>query len=391
MFSAKYYDNPFADSDDDICYAEIMSDGDDGGTAADARPRFPSISPTAAFNSAWRGSSETAKSGCLASMEIPLSTVHGSRRGSTQADNLEYEAYIELLCAELMTANADNNRLAATQSKLESRVRKLSFEKENAERQMHQEKERNRVLADKVSALEEELKLMMVRASSAAHRHGAMSLETSSLHTSTSPERPSAAAPRMRRRDPNASQEQFIAPDTSFEQPRRLELSPSAAWRAPSADGSSSLRALEQIHHAQAVYATFRGGSYDRHGEPIMTTALPQRGRTGYEPRGEAPSPLGQQTRCSQRGAAAAYEITLAQQQARKEQAAAAQELEAHLREHSQQRDELMKQLERLERTRTRTVADRKKKAAVERDLEAEEKVIGQIRLELRSRSALLR
>lgn len=36
MFSSKYYDNPFADDDNDLCYGEILSDqGDTASHSAD--------------------------------------------------------------------------------------------------------------------------------------------------------------------------------------------------------------------------------------------------------------------------------------------------------------------------------------------------------------------
>ncbi|KAG5497935.1 hypothetical protein GH5_02729 [Leishmania sp. Ghana 2012 LV757] len=390
MFSAKYYDNPFADDDNDICYAEIVSDGDDSGAAADARSRCAFTPSTTAFSPAWRRTGEAAKIGCGDSTEIPLSTVHGSWRGSDQANNVDYEAYIELLRTELKTANADNNRLTVAQTQLESRVRILSFEKEKAEQQLQQEKERNRALVERVSALEEELELMNARASSAARQRGAASVETSSLQVSTSPDVPRVAAPRAQRRDPNASLQQFMVSDTPLERSPSLELSRSTARHAPSVDGSRSLRALEHLHQAQAAYAASCGGLYGRRSEPVTTTLL-QRQCTGYESYSAAPPPPNQQMLRTQQRSAAAQEAIVAQQQTRKEQAAVVRQLEAHLLEHNQQRDELTKQLERLERVRARTVADRKKKAAIERDLEEEEKVIGQIRLELRSYASLLR
>ncbi|KAG5472391.1 hypothetical protein LSCM1_03790 [Leishmania martiniquensis] len=388
MFSAKYYDDPFGDDDNDICYAEIVSEGDDSGVAVDARSRCPFPPPTTALSPAWRCTGETLKSGCGDSMEIPLSTAHGSWRGSDQANNVDYESYIELLRTQLKTANADNNRLTVAQTKLESRVRTLLFEKEKAEQQLQQEKERNCALAERVSTLEEELELM-ARVSSAAHQRGATSVATSSLHVSTTPDAPRAVAPCAPRRDPNAPLQQFTAPDTPFERSHSLELSRSAARHAPPVDGNRSLRAREQLHYAQAGYAASSGSLYGRQTESV-TTALLHREHAGYEPLGAAPTPNPQMLR-TQRRAVAAQEAIAVQQQARKEQAVVVRQLEAQLLEHNQHRDELTKQLERLERVRTRTVADRKKKAAIERDLEEEEKVIGQIRLEMRSYASLLR
>ncbi|GET90775.1 hypothetical protein, conserved [Leishmania tarentolae] len=378
MFSAKYYDDPFNDDDNDICYAEVVSNSDAGGAAADAD----------AFGSVLRRTSETAKSGCGASTEMPLSSVYGSRSGSGQAENQEYEAHIELLRAELKVANAENNRLLALQTKLESRVRSLSFEKENAERQLEQEKERTRVLADKVAALEEELDLMMERATSAAHRRGATPLEASSLHASRSSEGPRAAA---QRHDPNTSMEQLVASGAPSGLSRSVELSRSTSRQAWSMDVNRSLHALEQLHRAQAAYATSHSGAHGQQGEPMMARALPPTERTTNEPQAAASPTTRRQMLRSQWRATAAHEAMVAQEQARNEQAAAVRQLETDLLQHSQQRDELTNQLERLERMRTRTVADRKKKAAIERQLENEEKVIGQIRLELRSRSALMR
>ncbi|KAG5498672.1 hypothetical protein JKF63_02959 [Porcisia hertigi] len=352
MFFAKYYDDPFADDDNDICYAEIVSKGDDSDATADARANCPLIPRVADVSSTLGSTNEITKSACGASTEIPFSTANGSQRASSQAGEPEYEGYIEKLRAELKAANADNNRLTIVQTKLESRVRSLSFEKENAEWQLQQEKERSRALAEKVSALEEELVMMTTRVSSAAHQRDAIPVESSSLPASSSPEGLHAAA-RTQRCDPNAS--------------------------------------LEQPRHAQTAYTAGRRGLYERRGETTITTALPQSAHASYEPHDTAPPISTEKTLRSQRRAAAANETIAAQEQAVREKAAAVQVLEAQLLEHSQQRDELTSNLERLERMRTRTVADRKKKAAVERSLEEEEKLIGQIRLELRAYSALRR
>ncbi|CAD2218131.1 hypothetical protein AGDE_15399 [Angomonas deanei] len=59
--------------------------------------------------------------------------------------------------------------------------------------------------------------------------------------------------------------------------------------------------------------------------------------------------------------------------------------LEAELLEHSIARDELQGALQRLDSTRTRSVADRARKVTVERQLEEEERMIGHIRLQIRN------
>lgn len=67
------------------------------------------------------------------------------------------------------------------------------------------------------------------------------------------------------------------------------------------------------------------------------------------------------------------------------------EQLEAELLDHSKQRDELVSQLQRLQSSRLKTVAQRAKKAAVENDLNTEEHAIGKLRLQLRSYSSLIK
>ncbi|KAK7201052.1 hypothetical protein NESM_000165200 [Novymonas esmeraldas] len=391
MFSAKYYDDPFGDDENDICYAEIVSDGDDGGAAADARARRFSIPLSAASSTAVRRGSESAKAGDGASKETPLPAAHGSPRPSGRVGNADYEAYIEELRGELEAANAENNRLTAAQTKLESRARSLAFEKENAEWQLQQERERNHTLTERVTALEEELELVMTRASAVAHQRGAASVESSSLHVSPTPDGLRASAPRTQRRDPNAPPYPHSLAETPCESSRGHDMSRAAAPYTPTPDTSRSSRAPEQLHYQHGGYASVRNSLYEREAEP---TAFHRGARAGPDAAAAAaapPSPPGAQMSRNQLRASAAQEAMAAQQRTRREHAAIVQDLEGHLLEHSQQRDELTKQLERLERIRTRTVADRKQKAAVERGLEEEEKIIGQIRLDLRHYSAFLR
>lgn len=392
MFSPKYYEDPFADDENDICYAEIVSNGggDDGGASAGGEvlgtsaPMPPSIT---SFTSAYRRPSEVSRGGCAASTEIPLSAVNPTPRGNGQIDDDEYETYIELLRAELEEANKENNRLTTAQTKLESRVRSLTFEKENAEWQLQQEKERSAALGNRVETLEKEVEELMRRPTlpRAPTFSRGDSVESSALYAaaapaavSATPEASRSSAPHSFRRDPNATPHHFMGEESPLPPVRSIDM-------------SGGYRVADPVQHSQRSYASSHG-AYDRENEslsmaPYTSAQGGHWGGTG----GHMPAQSGMPATRSQMRAVAAQEAAVQQQQSRQEREAAVQGLEAQLLEHSQTRDELTKQLERIERMRTRTVADRKKKAAIERGLEEEEKIIGHLRLELRSRSALLR
>lgn len=381
MFSAKYYDNPFADDDDDICYGEILSDQGDtvvnsshsGHERCEKQPFMHTAGSPVPVSR--RNAAESS------STEIPLSTVHNgddwassAHRG--QVDNQDYEEYIVELRAELESANAENSRLTAAQTKAEARARGLLFDKENVEWQLVQEKERSRALAEKVAALEEELEQMASRKSDVAHRGGW-------TPGYAAKDAPHAGPPYRGHVDPHAPPPQ---PSHSREGSAVADL-----VSTPPPDKQRSTIARAQFQQRQAAYMESHGGSHERDGKEAAAVTEPN-ARQGSEPPHEVSQNSGL-TR-SLRGqcrADAVQEKILQQQKAADEQAAAVKGLEELLQTHCQKRDELATQLQRLESMRMRTVADKRKKAAVETSLEEEEKTIGRVRLELRSHSALLR
>jgi hypothetical protein len=391
MFSSKYYANPFADDDNDLCYGEILSDQDD--------PTLTTITTTNSNNGAtsshaeWRekrlgvhsvGSPATQSRRNEpepASAEIPPSAVRSGEDGVGLAgaasasaadrgrvDTRDYEEYIAELRAELEGANAENNRLTAAQTKAEARARSLLFDKENAEWQLQQEKERSHALAEKVAALEQELEQMASRTGEAANRGDAPH------RNHVDPHDPSLT------RTPRASRS---GGDGAIKDP----------VSTPMPERQRSMRARAQLQQRQAAYLESRGGSFDRGdaaGAPAPPAPLPDATKVAEQLTASSNSGLTRSLR-GQRRAEAVQEKILQQQRLADEQAAEVKELEELLQIHCQRRDELATQLQRLESMRLRTVAEKRKKAAVEVRLEEEEKTIGHIRLELRSHSALVR
>lgn len=402
MFSSKYYDNPFADDDNGLCYSEILSDQGEqpanhdnsnsnnhinsnaGHSSPDSREKRPNAA------SAGSPAALSRRNGAEApNTEIALSAVRsgdewgpaGQRGG---ADANDYEDYIAELRAELEGANAENNRLTAAQTKAEARARGLLFDKENAEWQLQQEKERSRALAEKVAALEEELEQM-------ASRTGDFSSAARPLTQAIPP-------PQHRHVDPHDASLRAAPPASHAYQHGGVNSNDDGDGGAqdlvstPLPERQRSMRARAQFQQRQAAYLESRGASFERDtaeaATPASSTADVAR---SAEPQAES---LNSGLTCSVRGqrrAEAVQEKLLQQQKLASEQAAEVRELEELLQTHCQKRDELATQLQRLESMRLRTVAEKRRKAAVEMSLEEEEKTIGHIRLELRSHSALVR
>lgn len=337
MFSSKYYDNPFADDDNDLCYGEILSDqGDTASHSADHSGVEWQEKRSAAFLAGSHASVLRRSNAEASSAEIAPSVARGGDVGTR-----DYEDYIAELRTELESANAENTRLSAAQTKAEARARSLLFDKENAEWQLQQEKERSRALTEKVAALEKELEQLASRTNEAVQHR---------IHV-----------------DPHTSSDLVTTP-----LPERAR----------------SMRARAQFEQRQAAYQESRGGSLERDNAGAAGSVATDQ---SVEPPGASPNFGLTRSLRGQRRAEAVQEKILEEQRQAHEQAAAVKALEELLQTHCQKRDELATQFQRLESMRLRTVAEKRKKAAVEASLEEEEKTIGHIRLELRSYSALLR
>ncbi|KPA83203.1 hypothetical protein ABB37_02887 [Leptomonas pyrrhocoris] len=388
MFSPKYYGNPFAGDDDDLCYGEIMSDQSDVASNVghanrewhERRPSLPSMATASRRNATEVPSAENSHSAIRSGGDGAPVTHRG------QVDTRDYEGYIAELREELESANAENRRLTAAQTRAETRARSLLFEKENAEWQLQQEKEHSRTLAEKVSALEAELEQMTYRESGVAHRWEAAPGHANRELGTSSREAEHAAPPHRGHVDPYASSLKPQQASNSGED----DYVGSHPVSPPLQKGQQGMRARAQLQQRQAAYWASRGGSFERDGTDAAQTAAPEAGKS-TELTPAAPGAGLTRSLRGQRRAEAVQEKLLQQQQAADEKAAEVRELEELLQTHCQKRDELATQLQRLESMRLRTVAEKRKKAAVETNLEEEEKTIGHIRLELRSHSALLR
>ncbi|KPI83558.1 hypothetical protein ABL78_7415 [Leptomonas seymouri] len=391
MFSSKYYDNPFADDDDDLCYGEILPDQGEivsGAGHPSAERREGRLSLQSA------GSQVTASRRNAAEASItetpPPATNSGDECApaalSGQLSTRRYEEYIMELRAELESANAEKNRLTATQTKAESRARSLLFEKESVEWQLHLEKERSHTLAEKVAALEIEVEQMASRASEVAHR-GEAALGHANHEPGTSThEAVHSAMPHHVHVDPCASSLKLQQASKRGDDDcvgQNLTSPPLPEWQR-------NMRARAPLEQRQAANEESRGGSFERGGADASPDAAPE-AETSAEPTSTATSSALTRSLRGQRRAEAVQKKILQQQRLADEQAAEVKELEELLQTHCQKRDELTTQLQRLESMRLRTVAEKRRKAAVEVSLEEEEKTIGRIRLELRSHSALLR
>lgn len=263
----------------------------------------------------------SATAGRQASTPLGLQKQLREAAAENQSIRETYEAHIEQLRTELAEMNEENTTFYSTKSKLEAQIRALSLEKESAEWASRREKERNAALEEQVGQLQEELRKTRDQAQAMVKN-----LESSYAGRSR------AASDRDGGR---AS--------------------------VPLATGVSSDAGIEdEVRSLRPAPSEAASSSFARRGDVRA-------------------SPL------SLQGSGSAYRSEKDKENERQGQLAVIQRLEAQLLAHNKARDDLMRQLQRSDSMRVRSVADRARKAAMEQELEAEEQAIHSIRLQLRN------
>lgn len=358
----KYYTNPFHGAEDDVCYAEIICDED---REDPPRPSMESGEwyPSGATRGEFAGAGEnsnTALSHHHQSTVIPLSAIHGGDDATPrlQALSADFTDQIAQLREELEHTYAENNRLTAAQAKLESRIRSLTFEKENAESLVHQEVERNRILTEQIADLRTELDQTFERANARKT-------------FSASEPMASNAQPGNQHRGSHISMSTFGSARLNHGTGDELEVVEMELQPADVTHQNSSLLERQRLRQSLSSQVSYHPVDPAASANAIREVA-PQGGSAHLPPRQPNPS-------------------AVAPPKNQKLDAAALKQLENDLLAYNQKCSDLSNQLHRMQSMRVRSVAERKQKMTVERELEEVEKVIGKIRLQLRSQGSLIR
>lgn len=332
IMEASYYTNPFAGSDDAMCYAEIDMD------EMERAPSTSSTSLSAAATAATIATTSAAAIDAGAAAMQQLRRQLEESQAAQQAIRRQYEDSIAQMRATLMELQEENGQLRASQSGVEAKLAELQLEREDLTWSVRQERERGAALQSRLSALETERDIARGRTQSVLEQLKSM-------------------------RQPRAAVE---------------EAGESSAMLHPAEKEVHSMeRRPDPVHMATGVRNS-RGGGGILH----VNTNL-QGGQAGGQ--------VSMSSAAAQGGGYAAEMTESEKERARAQERAAVEQLESELLQHSRARDRLEGELNRLESVRSRTVAQRRHRAEVERELAVEEQRIGQIKLQLRTMAALTR
>lgn len=252
-----------------------------------------------------------------------------------------YEAHIETQRKEINRLGMENNELLKKITNLESQTRSLQLEKECSAMAYKREAEKNAVLEERIALLETELNALTRR----AQEMNAAYSTTSSRGLNTS--QASVAYGRAQ-----VNEQRAPSQATTTTPPMR-----EGGWR-----GSDATRfSAEPVDHPFA-----------NHGKTVPWEPRP---RTARELRDN----MSERLSC--------YPA----EREKESKSERIKELERRLLCECQRRDALELDLQRLERVKIRTGTERAKKISLERNLEAAQHVISDVRMELRALSALER
>lgn len=327
----KYYSNPFADDDDEACYAQVDLTEYEAGTPSRQLTRQPS---TYSSHAPTAGASPVG-------LQRQLEEAHATN----QALHAEYDTFITSLRGELEGANARNNDLLAAQTKLESRLRAATNEKDTAEWALQQERNR-------AGALEQRL--------------GGGGGGPAPMATRNAPRQNySHDYSQQATQAPANNNDQFDmygeGERTPMQQPQRSSLGSNASG------GYTVLRTTPSPPNPQYQQPQHQARM------PVTRREHLERQKNNYQ------DPNSGRTRASAAAAAAA---------ARPKVTPSANELNSMLLYHNRRRDDLSSELLRLDGPRRRTTEDRRRRETIEQTLDEEERKIGHIRLLMRNQTA---
>lgn len=273
-------------------------------------------------------------------------------------EEFDYDGYIDALREEMEAQNEENYNLAVAKAELEQQVAEALEARERAEEALAQEKEYSSQLEQRIAELEDQL---------ASQGRGAERGYQQQQPQQQQQRPPPTPQQQQRQQQSAASSPSASMQQQQQQQQRAVPISRRAPFatyggneEAEEADRASSYRESRQQSIAPSGAQTPAAGS--------ITGA--RRGRVHSD-------------------ANDVYRTEADKSRMYSEGKNSTAALDEELLIHNQKREELVGELQRLE-GKARTVADRKRKAELERELEGLEKVIGHVRLQLRSQKQLL-
>lgn len=293
----------------------------------------------------------------------------------------DYEEHMESLRHNLNTCVEEKNELLSAKSKLESDLRTLRAEKDDLSFLYNQEKERNEILSKEVTQLQLELSV-------ARDTHHKMLNELQQSH------------------------QDELNRTSHLNSPHGSDLLGSTSSGTVVGAGGffSSVTTGRGSRTAEHGGEVDSRSSFQEKVEGVVTSQRPHEptpAQQSVKVPASVPGAVVREVRSRGKGdpnvsswsfggnrEVSHHPETKTEKEKNEEHKNRAQEiesLEAELRKHNQAREELNAQLTRLERSKVRCAGDRHKKSLVEDELEQEEKVIGHIRLKMRSLQAFAR
>lgn len=298
----------------------------------------------------------------------------------------DYESYMKSLKEKLDSSIEEKNELLSTTAKLESDIRCLRAEKDDLAFLYRQEKERNGILSQQVTQLELELNL-------AHENHQKMMHELQQSHQEelsrsarlTSPHGSDLVGGSSIRSGSHTGVGLFSTFSTARGS-HHLDH-----WTE--VDSHSSFQEKSEVAAATAAAPLLTSASSSLPPEQKVSSAMKSSSAPEVRARGKGNPNVSSWTFGNSEEVSRRPE-----QKTEKEKNECLQErleeietLDAELVLRSKTREMLSAQLTQLDKSKVRSAVDRQKKAAVERDLEEEEKAIGRIRLKLRGLQAFAR
>ncbi|ESL08095.1 hypothetical protein TRSC58_04209 [Trypanosoma rangeli SC58] len=264
-----------------------------------------------------------------------------------------YEVHIETQRREIDRLGEENNELQKKLTRMESQLRSVTLEKDCSAMAYKRESEKNVILEEKVRALENELNSLERRT-----RDLRAAYHTSPQHADEHETHLSHIRPLRLQQSQYSDDQESITPSSHRNDRARYSLE-----------------------------ATHLGPEWSaRHSEPQEWRAAEG---TAASKRSETANSI--KMGSARRDANYSAKATAYPTQNVEDKYATVKELERRLLQESQAKDEIEKQLQKMESSRIRNGAERAKKIALERGFLAAQQTVGEIRMRLRSLAALVR
>ncbi|KEG14080.1 hypothetical protein DQ04_00631040 [Trypanosoma grayi] len=348
----EFYNNPFSHDQEmeDLCYSSVVSFSADPCTATTATAAAVTAVPESCKNIDSFGVSSV----------LRLQTQLSEALRTNVSLRTTYEAHIDTQRQEIDRLSGENNELLKKLTWLETQLRSLSLEKECVIMAQKREVEKNAALKEKIGCLEAELGSLERRTKEWTAAYSTTPRNADGHSTPISQIRTQYLCPKQQHRQ--QQQQQSVL---------QVQMTPSRAGDSYMCTPDNSRCGSGQKEQPLHLFGPC---------PPSATRAAAgtQRQETLRNPDGSAAKSHTRTEACPTQQKDGADEAVV-------------KELEKRLLHECQRKDEIEKQLQKMERTRIRTGSERAKKISLERDLISAQRAVGDIRMRLRALSALVR